>query len=115
MEHIYLFPSLFYLLGEEIPTQAEGKNLWDLVEGKTESFRDYVTSALKTWLWARDDTYAMIRRSNGEEVRLYNIKNDPECRQNIAEDEKDTVNRMYELMLADAGGDIPVYPDPRAW
>ncbi len=110
-----LFPTLFHLIGEKIPVQTEGKNLWDLVEKKTDRFRDHVTSILKTWLWAMDDDYAMIRRTDGTEVRLYDLKNDPECRNNIAESNPDIVSRMYELMRKDAEGDIPIYPDPRAW
>jgi len=113
--HHDLFPTLFSLLGEEIPDQSEGENLWDLVTGRTDSFRDHVTSALKTWFWARDDKYALIRKSDGSQVRLYDLEKDPTCADNIAGDHPQIVNKMVEYLLADAGGDIPVYPDPRSW
>lgn len=110
-----LFPTLFYLLGEDIPEQGEGGNLWDLVEGKKEKFRDYVTSILKTWLWARDDGYVMIRKTDGRVTKLYDIRSDPTCAVNIAGEKPEIVDKMYQYMLADADGDIPMYPDPRAW
>ena len=69
----------------------------------------------KTWLWVRDDEYAMIRKTDGTVTKLYDIRNDPTCAVNIAAEKPQIVDKMYQYMLADADGDIPVYPDPRAW
>jgi arylsulfatase A-like enzyme len=104
-----LLPTLFHLLGEEIPEQAEGKNLWDLVEGKTEKFHDYVTCMYKNWGWVRDDRYVYIARPDGSEAQLYDLKEDPEHNHNIAEKATDTAKRMLERLLADAGGKITDY------
>ena len=102
-----VFPTLFYLLGQEIPEQAEGENLWELVEGKKTAFRDHVTSMFKNWAWARDDAHAFISRPGGEEAQLYDLKTDPLHKHNIAPDEKDIAKRMHGVILEDAGGPFP--------
>ena len=113
-DHDY-FPTVFHLLGEPIPKQAEGKNLWDLVEGKKQKIYDYVTSILKTWVCVVDDRYRLICRTTGKEPRLYDLKQDPTHAKNIADKHPEVIQRMFALAVKDAGGEIPVYPDPRPW
>lgn len=108
----YYFPTVFYLLGEEIPEQAEGENLWELVEGKRERFVDYVTSVFKNWGWVRDDRYIFISRPGGSEAQLYDFAQDPTCKTNITEIEPDRAKHMHSLMLKDAGGVMPDYNVP---
>lgn len=113
-DHDY-FPTVFHLLGEPIPEQSEGKNLWDLVEGKKQKFYDYMTSILKTWVCVVDDRYRLICRTTGKEPRLYDLKQDPTHAKNIADKHPEIVQRMFALAVKDAGGEIPVYPDARPW
>jgi arylsulfatase A-like enzyme len=113
-DHDY-FPTVFHLLGEPIPEQSEGKNLWDLVEGKKQKFYDYMTSILKTWVCVVDDRYRLICRTTGKESRLYDLKQDPTHAKNIADKHPEIVQRMFALAVKDAGGEIPVYPDARPW
>lgn len=113
-DHDY-FPTVFHLLGEPIPEQSEGKNLWDLVEGKKQKFYDYMTSILKTWVCVVDDRYRLICRTTGKEPRLYDLKQDPTHAKNIADKHAEIVQRMFALAVKDAGGEIPVYPDARPW
>jgi arylsulfatase A-like enzyme len=102
-----VFQTLFHLLGHEIPEQAEGENLWELVEGKKPAFRDHVTSMFKNWAWVRDDTHAFISRPGGEEAQLYDLNKDPLHKHNIAAQETDIAKRMHGLILEDAGGPFP--------
>lgn len=113
-DHDY-FPTVFHLLGEPIPEQSEGKNLWDLVEGKKQNFYDYVTSILKSWVCVVDDRYRLICRTTGKEPRLYDLKQDPTHAKDIADKHPEIVQRIFALAVKDAGGEIPVYPDPRPW
>lgn len=113
-DHDY-FPTVFHLLGEPIPEQSEGKNLWDLVEGKKQKFYDYMTSILKTWVCVVDDRYRLICRTTGKEPRLYDLKQDPTHAKDIADKHPEIVQRMFALAVKDAGGEIPVYPDARPW
>jgi len=108
----YYFPTVLYLLGEEIHEQAEGENLWDLIEGRTEAFVDHVTSVFKNWGWVRDKRYIFISRPGGQEPQLYDLFADPTCNTNIAEENPGLVKRMHGLLLEDAGGDMPDYNVP---
>jgi arylsulfatase A-like enzyme len=108
----YYFPTVLYLLGEEIHEQSEGRNLWDLVEGNKEKLVDYVTSVFKNWGWVKDDRYIFISRPNGDEAQLYDLYQDPACTTNIAEKEPKKVEKMHALLLKDAGGDMPHYNVP---
>ncbi|HSR12026.1 MAG TPA: hypothetical protein VLS90_11345, partial [Thermodesulfobacteriota bacterium] len=78
-------------------------------------FYDYVTSILKSWICVVDDRYRFISRTNGKEPRLYDLSRDPACATNIADQQPEIVRRMFTLAVRDAGGEIPVYPDPRPW
>jgi arylsulfatase A-like enzyme len=108
----YYFPTVFHLLGEDIPEQAEGLNLWDLVTGKKEKLVDYVTSVFKNWGWVRDDRYIFISRPGGDDARLFDLIEDPSCKDNIAEKSPEIVKRMHGMMLKDAGGEMPDYNVP---
>jgi arylsulfatase A-like enzyme len=108
----YYFPTVLYLLGEEIHQQAEGKNLWDLVEGEKDKFIDYATSVFKNWGWVRDDRYIFISRPTGDEAQLYDLYQDPACATNIAGKEPKMVEKMHARLLKDAGGDMPHYNVP---
>ena len=52
----------------------------------------------------------MLCRSDGEWARLYDTLNDPEQRRDLAQEEPETVERMFEeYVLKDAGGSLPNY------
>lgn len=104
-----LFTTVLSLLGEDVPEQAEGKNIWDLVEGKTDKFYDYVTCMYKNWGWVRNQNHVYIARPGGAEAQLYDLKTDPDHNHNIAEQEPEACKQMHELMLKDADGDMPDY------
>jgi hypothetical protein len=58
----------------------------------------------------RDERRVMFCRSDGEGARLYDALNDPEHRKDLAQDEPETVQRMYEeYALKDAGGPLLAY------
>ena len=104
-----LFTTILSLLGEEVPKQAEGKNLWKLVEGKTDKFYDYVTCMYKNWGWIRNQDHVYIARPSGDEAQLYNLKTDPGHNHNIAGQDPETCKQMHALLLKDADGDMPDY------
>lgn len=108
----YVLPTVLHLLGEAVPEQAEGENLWDLVEGRTGKFVDYVTSVFKNWGWVRDDRYIYISRPGGEEAQLYDLMSDPGCVSNLAERDPETVKRLHAHLMKDADNDMPDYNIP---
>ncbi len=50
----------------------------------------------------------MISKTDKTLTELFDMKNDPECSNNISEGNADTVERMWRLIEEDAGGEVPI-------
>lgn len=96
------------MTGIDTPDWCEGEDIWQLVTGKSEKVRDYVTSIFKDFVWVRDEQYAMISRTDKTLVELFDINNDPEYLDNIAQDNDAIIQRMFGLLEQDAGGEVPI-------
>lgn len=94
----------------EAPYALDGRDLMPIIEGKTDRLRDHVTCGYAMNVWCRDNEYALICRSTGEEPQLFDLKNDPQQMENVAWDRPKVVKRMYDLLLEDAGGG-PIAPN----
>jgi hypothetical protein len=58
-------------------------------------------------VWARDENYLMFASANGSEPSLFDLREDPEMKKNVAGSNGDVVRRMYEgYILKDAGGPL---------
>lgn len=102
-----VFPTIFHLLGEEVPEQAEGKNLWELLDDKTDGHREYITSRAKEHLFVRTHRYVLICRADCSEPQLYDIQEDPDHEKNIAEENPGIVKKLYGYLLKDTDGEVP--------
>ncbi len=52
----------------------------------------------------------MFAKNDGSEAMLFDIKEDPEMRQNVAAERQDVLDAMWnDYVLADAGGPLPQY------
>jgi hypothetical protein len=52
----------------------------------------------------------MFARNDGSEALLFDIKEDPEMRRNVANAHQDVLKAMWnEYVLEDAGGSLPRY------
>ena len=52
----------------------------------------------------------MMSRNDGTEARLYDLREDPGMHSDIAGNEPDVVDRMFnDYVLEDAGGPLPRY------
>ena len=103
-----LAPTILGVLGIDPPPTMGGRDLSVLFDGGDHEGRDYFTSAYKDHVWARDNRRVMFSRNDGSEPRLYDAQSDPRQERNLADDEPDTVGRMFEdYVLKDAGGTLP--------
>ncbi|MGC8571576.1 MAG: hypothetical protein ACP5L1_09715, partial [Caldivirga sp.] len=97
----------------------DGLNIWGYVDGKGTRVRDYVTSAFGNYVMYRDDEYWLISDREGSDAQLFNLKNDPELRRNIAGEAKDKVKELFSRITQDAGGKLEPIPtgtsDPYEW
>jgi arylsulfatase A-like enzyme len=77
------------------------------VEGKKEKVRDYITSIFKSYAWVRTNDYVLIRKTDGTDAKLYDIRNDPDHLHDISSESPAKVEELWSLAIADAGGDFP--------
>jgi len=110
VQHHDICTTALECLGVKPPYELDGKDLLPILEGKKAKVRDYATCGMVLNVWCRDDDYVLICRTTGEEPQLFDMKNDPDQRRNIARDKPKIVKRMYDLILADAKG-RPILPD----
>jgi arylsulfatase A-like enzyme len=101
-------PTILGMLGIEPSSPMDGQDLSVLFDGKDPDERDHLTSAYKDYVWARDKRHVMFSRNEGSEPRLYDAQSDPRQERDLADDDPDTVERMFEdYVLKDAGGWLP--------
>ena len=103
-----ILPTVCSIMGLGTPEYAEGLDVWPVVTGKKDKVRDYVTSIFKHYTWVKTADFVLIRKSDKSATYLYNIKEDPEHKTNIAKDHPNKVKELWSLAVDDAGGDIPI-------
>ena len=101
-----LTTTLMALLGEPIPDQMQGLDLWPVVRGKKPG-RDHVTIAWGPYITFVDDTWWCNAKFWGDDPLLYDLKKDPELARNLADQHPDVVRRAVEIFREDAGGEFP--------
>jgi arylsulfatase A-like enzyme len=98
-------------LGLLPPQQMDGQYL-TLLMGEAElKQRDHFTFGYNQYVSTRDDQYALISVNDRSEAKLYDIQKDPGMNDDIAADNKDIIDRMFDdYVLKDAGGPLPRVP-----
>jgi arylsulfatase A-like enzyme len=101
-------PTVLGALGIEAQKPMEGQDLTVLLDGgEPEQKREYFTAGYHDHVWARDEHYAMFARSDGSEAKLFDLREDPNMKRDIAGSNPDVVRRMYGgYVVKDAGGPL---------
>jgi len=94
-------------LGVEPVNPMDGKDIWPLALGKGKKLYDHVTCAWGPFVMVRDKSWWYNAYLWGESPLLYDLKNDPWLKKNIARENPDVCERMKRLAIADAGGEVP--------
>jgi arylsulfatase A-like enzyme len=103
-------PTILGFLGIEPPQPMDGQDLSVLFDGSEPDPRPHFTLGYHMFVWARDESYAMRSRYDGALAKLYDVREDPEMKNDIAGERPDVVRRMFEdYVLKDAGGPLPHY------
>ncbi len=58
---------------------------------------------------AGDGRYLLIADNQGKERRLFDTESDPAEENDVADDNSDVVARLWQNVLDDAGGTMPVF------
>jgi len=110
VQHHDICTTILNYLGVEPPYELEGHDLMPIMAGRKDKVRDYATCGFLMNLWGDDGEYILICGLEGEYPSLFDMKNDPYQRENLASDKPDVVKRLYNLILSDAGGG-PILPN----
>ena len=102
-----LLPTMLSIMGEEVPEDVEGINIWPAAMGEAGPTHEYATSIFKNYAWVRTGEYVLIRKTDGTDARLYDIKNDPAHSRDLAESMPEKVEELWQLALNDADGSFP--------
>jgi arylsulfatase A-like enzyme len=100
-------PTILGVAGTEQPT--EGQDLSVILSGgEPDDPRGHATLGFGGYSWTEDGGYALSVRNDGSDGRLYDLREDPAVKDNVAADNQDTVRRMYrDYIVSDAGGEPP--------
>jgi len=61
-------------------------------------------------VWTRDERYVMFCRNDGARAKLFDVREDPQMRNDLTGAHPEIVRRMFEeYVLKDAGGPLPTY------
>ena len=94
----------------------DGHDLSVLLDGGEPESRDHFVSGYRNHVCCRDERRVMFGRNDGTKAKLYDAHNDAEQRRDLAEEEPETVEKMFEeYVLKDVGGSAgltAVYPKP---
>jgi len=100
-------PTILGILGLLPQERVDGQYLSILMEGGELEPRDHFSLGYADHVWARDDRYLMFSRRDRSESHLYDLRNDPETKTDLAGEDPERVRRMFDdYVLADAGGSL---------
>ena len=103
-----ILPTLFGYLGSEIPSLFNGKDLSVFSDGADRLLEDrnYITSGMGLWTLCKDDNFALISSNDRNSQKLFDLSKDAQWNSNLANNNKDICNELFEKMEFDASGDL---------
>jgi len=88
----------------------DGQDLSVLFDGGQPQERNHFTLGYDEYVWTRDDRFVMLSRNDGADARLYDLSADPRMNVDVAGNNPEVVERMFdEYVIGDAGGPPPRY------
>jgi arylsulfatase A-like enzyme len=106
-------PTILSFQGLTVPGRMDGEDLTVMFEGADPPERDYWTTAYSANVAAGDGRWLLISDNQGKERRLYDTEADPSEEKDVASDNPDVVDRLWQNILNDAGGTMPVFGKTR--
>jgi arylsulfatase A-like enzyme len=89
-------PTVLGFLDLKPPQPLHGQDLSVLFDGGQPEARPHFTLGYGAFVCARDEHYVMFCRNDGAGARLYDVRTDPLQQRDLAEDDSDTVEKMFE-------------------
>jgi arylsulfatase A-like enzyme len=102
-------PTLLAFQGITVPGRMDGEDLTVMFDGADPPERSYWTTCYADHVAAGDGRYLLIADNQGEEKRLFDTEEDPDEESDVASDHPDVVARLWDNIVDDAGGTMPVF------
>ena len=103
-------PTVLGFLGIEPPEPMDGQDLSVFFDGGEPEERAHFSLGYNDHAWARDEDYVMFAKNDGARARLYDLRDDPEMKDDVSDKRPYVVQRMFDdYVLKDAGGTLPDY------
>jgi arylsulfatase A-like enzyme len=102
-------PTLLSFQGITVPGRMDGEDLTVMFDGGDPPDRAYWTTCYADHVAAGDGRYLLIADNQGKKRRLFDTDEDPEEDKDVAGDNPEVVNRLWQNIVDDAGGTMPVF------
>jgi arylsulfatase A-like enzyme len=102
-------PTILSFQGLTVPGKMDGEDLTVMFDGADPPARDHWTTAYSANVAAGDGRWLLIADNQGKERRLFDTESDPDEENDVAADNPDVVDRLWQYVLNDAGGTMPVF------
>ncbi|MHA1489223.1 MAG: sulfatase [Promethearchaeota archaeon] len=99
-----ILPTIFGFLGKRKLDIFDGIDLSLFHKERDQEIenRDYITCGFNVYALYKDNHYALITSNDKSDQKLFDLLKDPEWNENIAEDNPDICNELYEIINKDA-------------
>jgi arylsulfatase A-like enzyme len=103
-------PTLLELTGVPQPKPMNGDSFAPLLVGRQpRARRGMAYGGYANWHYARTDRWAFVAANTGRGRRLYDLREDPEERRNVARGHPHLIDELEERVREAAGGPLPSY------
>ena len=102
-------PTVLSFQGMTVPGRMDGEDLTVMFDGGDPPERGYWTTAYADHVAAGDGRYLLIADNQGKERHLFDTEEDPDEANDVAAERPDVVNRLWQNVVNDAGGTMPVF------
>ena len=103
-------PTILSMVGVRAPRQMNGTDLSPLFRGRRPSGRSYAYGGYTNSFYIRTDRWSVFGDNRGRELRLYDLRQDPRERRNMASTDPAKARQLYRVVRRRAGGRLPYYP-----
>jgi len=103
-----ILPTIFGFLGKDKLDAFEGIDLSLFHKENDQEIknRDYITCGFSVYTLYKDDHYALITSNDRSDQKLFDLAKDPEWNDNIAKDNSEICNELFEIINKDAKGEL---------
>ncbi len=102
-------PTLLSFQGITVPGRMDGEDLSVMFEGADPPDRPYWTTCYADHVAAGDGRWLLIADNQGKRKHLFDTEADPDEEKDVAGDHPDVAQRLWQNLLDDAGGTMPIF------